>query len=144
MMTRTRNLKKRKRTGTSLSSILTLRPALLGGFLSAVATAQIQAPVTPPSGAATTRSLRGVVTDDHKNPVSDAVVLLKDTKTLQVRSYLVKKDGAYHFYGLSSDINYEVRAQAGDLKSKPKTVSVFDSHKIVELNLKLNRKKKVQ
>lgn len=78
--------------------------------------------------------------DAHNSPVSRAVVLLKDTKTLQVRSYLAQENGKYHFYGLSSDINYELRAQANGLTSPIKTVSVFDSHQIVKLNLKLKKK----
>ncbi|MBV9033285.1 MAG: carboxypeptidase regulatory-like domain-containing protein [Acidobacteriaceae bacterium] len=80
--------------------------------------------------------------DAHDSPVPHAVVLLKDTKTLQVRSYLAQKDGKYHFYGLSSDINYELRAQANGLTSPIKTVSVFDSHRLVKLNLKLKKKLK--
>ena len=102
----------------------------------------MQAPVTPQNGVPTTRSIVGVVTDAKKVPVAGAVVLIKDTKTLQVRSYLAQNNGKYHFLGLSSDVNYELRAQQGDMTSKPKMVSVFDSHKIVTLNLKLDKKKK--
>ena len=80
--------------------------------------------------------------DTHGSVVPKAVVLLKDTKTLQVRSYLAQDDGKYHFYGLSSDINYELRAQANGLTSPIKTVSVFDSHRIVTLDLKLKKKLK--
>lgn len=122
---------------------LIVRLLLVLTFIS-LAFGQIQAPVTPQNGTAiTTRTIEGMVIDAHKVPVANAVVLLKDTKTLQVRSYLAHGDGHYHFYGLSSDINYELRAQQGDLMSKPKTVSVFDSHKVVHLNLKLNKKKKL-
>lgn len=76
--------------------------------------------------------------------IPGAVVLLKDTKTLQVRSYLAQRDGRYQFYGLSTDINYQVRAEANGLTSKTKTVSVFDSHKVVKLNLKVVKKMKRQ
>lgn len=69
-------------------------------------------------------------------------MLLKDTKTLQVRSYLAQTDGKYHFFGLSSDVNYEVRAQQGERISKTRIVSVFDSHEVVVLDLKLDKKKK--
>ncbi len=79
--------------------------------------------------------------DENGNPAADAVVLLKDTKTLQVRSYIAAKDGSYHFFGVSSDINYEVRGQANGLTSKRETVSVFDSHQIVKQDLKLTKKK---
>lgn len=103
---------------------------------------QMQPPVTGPAGTPLTRSIEGTVLDAHGSPVPNAVVLLKDLKTLQVRSYLAQKDGKYHFYGLSSDINYEVRAQANGLTSSIKTVSVFDSHQIVTLNLKLSKKLK--
>lgn len=103
---------------------------------------QVQAPVTGPAGTPITRSIEGTVLDAHGSAVPNAVVLLKDTKTLQVRSYLAQKDGKYHFYGLSSDINYELRAQANGLTSPVKTVGVFNSHRIVSLNLKLNKKLK--
>lgn len=81
---------------------------------------------------------------DKKKPVAGAVVLIKDTKTLQVRSYIAQADGRYHFFGLSTDVNYQLRAEADGLTSKTKTVSVFDSHKVVTLDLKLTKKLKEQ
>jgi hypothetical protein len=74
--------------------------------------------------------------------VAGAVVLLKDTKTLQIRSYITQQDGRYHFYGLSSDINYEVRAQSGDLSSPKKNITVFDSRSRILVKLKLKNKRK--
>jgi Carboxypeptidase regulatory-like domain len=103
---------------------------------------QMQAPVAGPAGTPITRSIEGTVLDAHDSAVPHAIVLLKDTKTLQVRSYLAQQDGKYHFYGLSSDINYELRAQANGMTSPVKTVSVFDSHRVVALNLKLKKKLK--
>jgi hypothetical protein len=104
--------------------------------------AQAQAPVIGQPGTNTTRSIVGTVVDDHGSPVPHAIVLLKDTKTLQIRSYIAQNDGSYHFYDLSSDINYVLRAESGGLTSSQKTVTVFNSHKIVKLNLKLNKKLK--
>jgi hypothetical protein len=69
-------------------------------------------------------------------------VLLKDSKTLQIRSYIAKNDGAYQFYGLSTDVNYQVRAQSGGMTSPDKLISVFDSHKLIKVNLTLKAKKK--
>jgi hypothetical protein len=103
--------------------------------------AQVQAPVVG-QNAGTTRSIQGVVVNASGQPIPGAIVLLKDTKTLQVRSYIAQSDGRYRFYGLSTDINYQVRAQANGLTSKTKTVSVFDSHKVVKLNLKVKKKLK--
>ena len=103
---------------------------------------QAQPPVVSQSGTQTTRSIEGTVLDAKGSPVSGAIILLKDTKSLQVRSYIAQKDGKYHFFGLSSDINYELRAQANGMTSPEKMVSVFDSRKVVKLNLKLKKKLK--
>ena len=35
--------------------------------------------------------------DSHGSPVPRAVVLMKDMKTLQIRSYIAQNDGSYHF-----------------------------------------------
>ena len=103
---------------------------------------QIQPPVVGQEGTPTARSIIGTVLTDKGAPVPSAVVLLKDTKTLQVRSYITQTDGKYHFFGLSSDINYELRATAGKMTSGTKTVSVFDSHRVITLDLKLKKKLK--
>jgi len=102
----------------------------------------MQAPVAPPRGESLTRVIEGAVLTKEGSPVSGATVLLKDTKTLQVRSYIAQPDGRYHFFGLSTDINYELRAQANGMTSPTKTVSVFDSHQLVKLDLKLSKPKK--
>jgi hypothetical protein len=102
---------------------------------------QIQAPVVG-QNAGTTRSIQGLVVNPSGTPIPGAIVLLKDTKTLQVRSYIAQSDGRYHFYGLSTDINYQLRAEANGMTSKTKTVSVFDSHKVVKLDLKVTKKLK--
>ena len=94
----------------------------------------------PESTRLTTRSIQGRVLTGSGAPVAGAVVLLKDGKTLQIRSYIAQQDGLYHFFGLSTDVNYTLRAENQGLTSKDKTVSVFDSHKTVKLDLKLTKK----
>ena len=111
--------------------------------LSATAFPQAQAPVVG-QNAGTTRSIEGTVLSESGEPVAGANVLLKDTKTLQVRSYIAQSNGRYYFYGLSTDVNYQVRAEANGRTSKTRTVSVFDSHKVVKLDLKLKKKLKVK
>jgi hypothetical protein len=102
----------------------------------------MQPPVVSRRGGPTTRSIEGTVLNSGGSPVPGAIVLLKDTKTLQVRSYIAQQDGRYHFYGLSTDINYQVRAEHDGTTSKTRTISVFDSHRNVRLNLKLTKKMK--
>ena len=47
----------------------------------------------------TVRSLQGQVNDPDEKPVAGAVVQLKDTRTLQVRSFITQADGSYRFSG---------------------------------------------
>lgn len=87
-----------------------------------------------------TRSVTGTVFDPDDKAVSGAVVQLKDTKTLQIRSFLTKDDGVYHFSGLKTDVDYQVMAKSGDLSSPTRTISVFDTRQTPVLNLKLEKK----
>jgi hypothetical protein len=88
-----------------------------------------------------TRSVQGVVSAADDKPVAGAVVQLKNTKTLQVRSFVTKDDGAYHFYDLSADVDYELKAEYQGAFSNTRTLSSFDTRKQSVLNLKLNPKK---
>ena len=87
-----------------------------------------------------TRTIEGRVFSNAGAGVPGAIVLIKDSKTLQVRSYIAQADGSYHFFGLSTEVNYTLRAENQDLTSKQKLVSVFDSHRDVHLDLKLTKK----
>lgn len=104
----------------------------------------ITPPSIPPPGEnklpPNTRVIEGVVRNSKGVPVPNAVVLLKDTKTLQIRSYIAQQDGNYHFYGLSTDVNYQVRAHDEQMQSPWKLVSVFSSRQHVKVDLKLNKK----
>ena len=87
-----------------------------------------------------TRSVKGAVTSAEDIAVSGAVVQLKNTKSLQIRSFITQEDGTYYFHGLSTDVDYEIKADYHGASSGTKTVSSFDSRKEVNLNLKLNKK----
>ncbi|MFY9727722.1 MAG: carboxypeptidase-like regulatory domain-containing protein, partial [Bryobacteraceae bacterium] len=58
-----------------------------------------------------TRGVRGFVTAPDNSLVNGAVVYLKNTKSLQIRSFFTQKDGSYYFNDLSPDIDYELRAE---------------------------------
>ena len=87
-----------------------------------------------------TRTVQGAVTSSQDAPLAGAVVFLKNTKTLQIRSFISKEDGTYYFNGLSPDVDYELRAEYQGLSSSTKTLSSFDSRKQAIINLKLNKK----
>jgi hypothetical protein len=88
------------------------------------------------------RSLEGLVTDANEQVIVGAVVKLKDMKTLSVRSFITKDDGKYHFYGLSPNNDYEVWADFSGMMCKPKTLSVYDSRKKPNMDLKLEKVEK--
>jgi hypothetical protein len=97
----------------------------------------------PKRGEAPTRSVQGVVSRGAELPVAGAVVQLKNTKTLQIRSFITKENGAYYFHELSPDIDYELTAtdKSTGESSGTKTLSSFDSRTNAILNLKLSPKK---
>jgi hypothetical protein len=67
------------------------------------------------------------------------VVQLKNAKTLQIRSFITQGDGNYHFTGLATDVEYQVKAEHEGAVSSWKTLSVFNSKKTAVINLKLNK-----
>jgi len=89
--------------------------------------------------AATERVLEGTVSDPDGKFVDGAVVVLKDMRTLQVRSFYTQKNGAYHFSGLKLDNDYEIEAKFNDMNSGWKRLSTFDSRKVPVINLKLEK-----
>jgi hypothetical protein len=74
---------------------------------------------------APTRTVKGIVTDENENPLQ-AVVQLKNTRTMDVRSYYVREDGRYFFSGLDLNTDYEVRAFMDGWQEKTRRVSAFD------------------
>ena len=86
------------------------------------------------------RVVQGTVTDADGNAVEGAVVQIKNTKNLQIRSFITKEHGAYFFHGLSPDVDYELKADYQGASSPVKTLSSFDSRKQAVINLTLNKK----
>jgi hypothetical protein len=85
------------------------------------------------------RTVQGVVSAPDDSPIVGAVVYLKNTKTLQVRSFITQEHGAYFFHGLSPDVDYELRAENKGASSPTKTLSSFDSRKAANLDLKIKK-----
>lgn len=88
------------------------------------------------------RDVQGMVSDDSGKPVIGAVVQLKNTKTLEIISFITKEEGQYYFHGLSPDIDFEITAQFGDKSSAVRTLSTFDTRKQSVMNLKLDKPRK--
>jgi hypothetical protein len=87
-----------------------------------------------------TRTLQGQVASGSDSPLPGAVVYLKNTKTMAVRTYISDNSGNYRFTSLSPNVDYEVYAEYKGAKSDSKTLSAFDSRSTAVINLKINAK----
>jgi len=85
------------------------------------------------------RSVEGLVVDSDQKPVPQAVIQLKDLRTLDIRSFRAQPDGSYHFSGLRNDTDYEVKAIYMDQSSDSKRLTVFDSRKVARIVLTLKK-----
>jgi protocatechuate 3,4-dioxygenase beta subunit len=88
------------------------------------------------------RAVRGTVFDKSENPIASAVVYLKNTRTLTVRTYISDNNGEYHFSGLDPNVDYQIHAEHDKLTSGNHTISSLDSRKEIVLSLKLDKEKK--
>jgi hypothetical protein len=85
----------------------------------------------------TTRLLTGVVLDKSDAPVANAVVYLKNAKSLAVKTVIAGNDGSYRFPELSPNVDYEVYAQRDGKKSDTKTLSQFDDRPKANIVLRI-------
>ena len=84
------------------------------------------------------RSVWGIVTDRSGQPVQGAAVKLKNTITLQVRSYITQENGEYRFHGLHPDMDYSVRARQDRHASKRREITRFNTRERIRIDLRLN------
>jgi len=73
------------------------------------------------------RIVDGRVDDKTGAAIPNAVVYLKDIKTLSVKSFICGADGKFHFGQLSQDADYELWAELNGKHSKTKHISSFAS-----------------
>jgi hypothetical protein len=118
--------------------------ALLAGAVAALCVAAV--PATPHLGfavvhaqtsATARRTIEGKVHDAKDAPLQGAVVYLKDSRTLAVKSFISNDDGAFHFGQLSQNTDYELYAEYKGKRSKSKTISSFDSKNDFNFTLKI-------
>ena len=88
-----------------------------------------------------TRSVKGLVMDQSENSLPGAVVQLKNTRTLQVKSFITPADGSYYFHGLDFSTDYELTAHYKETSSRKRTVSSLDGRPEVIYNLKVKLEK---
>ncbi len=89
----------------------------------------------------TSRTLTGMVLDKSDKPVANAVVYLKNSKSLTVKTFIALKDGSYRFPELSPNIDYELYAERDGKRSDGKVLSQFDDRPNPNINLRINMAK---
>jgi hypothetical protein len=103
-----------------------------------VCAVSIATPLWTADNGPATRILQGQILKSSEAPLPGAVVYLKNTKTLAVRSFISDGKGNYRFTALSPNIDYEVHAEYQGQKSDTKTLSSFDSRSTATINLRIN------
>ena len=116
----------------------TLSLLLMAGLIAGAAVAQSK---KQKEEEARLRVVQGTVVDEQEKPVSGAVVQIKDSKTLKVRSFITREDGSYQFHGLDPNVDYALKADHQDRTSDSRILSSFDNRKKPVMNLKLDKKK---
>ena len=85
------------------------------------------------------RSVSGRVTGKDDAGLKDAIVYIKNTRTLAVKTYIADAAGNYQFNALLPNTDYEIFAESNGSKSNTRTLSSFDSRKDVTINLKIDK-----
>ena len=115
-------------------------PVLAALVLTCVTTLPANASAAMQRGQNQSRSVMGRVVGEHDAPMQRAVVYLKNTKTLAIKTYITDSDGSYHFPALTPNVDYEIYAEREGARSDTKTLSGFDSRKVATITLKIKGK----
>jgi len=87
------------------------------------------------------RTVDGKVTGKNDAPLAGAVVYLKDSKSMAVKTYLTDDAGHFHFGQLGQNTDYELWAESDSQRSKSKGISSFDSKNSYYFTLKVDKAK---
>ncbi|MBI4460329.1 MAG: carboxypeptidase regulatory-like domain-containing protein [Acidobacteria bacterium] len=84
------------------------------------------------------KNLRGQVVDKQGKGLAQAVVHLKNKKTLEVKTFIADDQGNYRFNSLDPDSDYAVHAEYRGTSSRARSISSFDDRKDVYLLLEID------
>jgi hypothetical protein len=87
----------------------------------------------------TQRVVQGKVVDADNAAIKGAVIYLKDSRSLSVKSFFSDAEGNYRFGQLSQTSDYEIWAENNGKKSAVKSISSFDNKNQFIINLKVDK-----
>jgi len=87
------------------------------------------------------RTVQGEVHDHNDQPLKGAVVYLKDSRTLAIKSFISDDGGVFHFGQLSQNTDYDLYAEFQGKRSKTRHISSFDSRNDFNFTLKIETAK---
>jgi len=87
------------------------------------------------------KTVHGVVQDKSENPISGAIVFLKNLQNNSIKTSFADESGGYRFSGLDPNTDYEIHAEFKDDVSPTKRLSSLDSRRDIALTLTIGRKK---
>jgi hypothetical protein len=108
-------------------TILTL--TLCATPLSAVSIVTLAAPSLEAQSTTASRTVDGKVIGKSDAPLSGAVVYLKDTRSLSVKTFICDEEGKFHFGQLTQNTDYELWSEFNHVKSNNKSISSLDDKK---------------
>ena len=114
---------------------------VVGSAVPASGQAQFPGPKKDKQDRNAPKNLTGQVVDKGGVGIPEAIVYLKDKKTLEMKTHISDEKGAYRFTGLDPNEDYEVHAESKGAASSKRTVSSFDDRKEVYLVLELGAAK---
>lgn len=134
-------LKRRDKQRRGTRALARLLSSVVMGFVMLLGLAAVSAPSRAQSAdsAKNQRTLEGTVRDAAGQPLSGAIVYLKNTATLGVKTYVTSADGNFRFGQVGMDADYEVYAEAAGKKSKTKRISAFDNKKRWTIDLAVGK-----
>jgi len=87
------------------------------------------------------KTLTGQVVDKEGKGLAQAVVHLKNQRTLEVQTRISDNEGKYRFNGLNHETDFAVHAEFRGASSPTRTVSSFDEKKDVCLGREIDASK---